>query len=801
MKTRVFSILLSIIGCTPIFAQTYLMSENSIITTCSGTLYDSGGANNSCQPGEHFIKTIYSGQANSHVLINIEMIDIYMFDTLRIYDGPDTNSPPLQSNYAPVEENRSFISTGNCITIEWVSTYSYDADFAIGISCKYECIAYTNALFDAAGQLLPNGSYIDVCHNSTLEVSVESNFQSGQNGNYPQSATTTEYTWLVYNDTMFLIDLFNEYSGMNLTDIAIPFDNPGVYMILLKSSDFNTCQSNNLPVLFVRVPPDPIFEITGHEEAACEGQEVQLTGYISPVTAVANDNDHIINNCIYGCYEYYQHFPFYVSTSSNITTLQEPDDLSSLEVKMEHSAAGDLEMLLMCPSGKTVRIFDESTCGGKNYGIPTDDDNCVPGVGWTYYWSDEASISLQDIENTSYQNIPAGSYRPVQTFDDLYGCPVNGEWQLIIMDNRCGDDGFIFSANIHLKGEYTDFLEIPEYPQNQWSSQSSDNSFWTGYCLDGNSGNTTSFTPNFTGGGFPYVFHITDNFGCVYDTTIILFILDKLDPQCCPLPEPHICYVTSSGLYGNLIRWGMPQAALDSVYIYREEDGEYHQVAACDYAQAQFTDYSAQPWAASSNYKISFINNCSEETVLSSNHRSVYLQVNSPNESTCQLIWNEYFGLDYSVTEIYRGISPYHLELLTSVNNDVCTFTDDNLPEGAEYCYYRLGFNTTADCSGAKDDVMIFSNIATNNPGFYGMGSNASPLQFEIYPNPASGKVSIQFTAPNAKLSICDLNGKTLIVKNDFTGGEINIEHLKAGVYMVKLETDEGVGVRKLIVE
>ena len=92
------------------------------------------------------------------------------------------------------------------------------------------------------------------------------------------------------------------------------------------------------------------------------------------------------------------------------------------------------------------------------------------------------------------------------------------------------------------------------------------------------------------------------------------------------------------------------------------------------------------------------------------------------------------------------------------------------------------------------------SNIATNDPGFYAVSPVEIP-QFNVSPNPARNTVFVSFDTPKARLSICDLNAKKLIVKNDFTGGEINIEHLKAGVYVVKLETEEGVGVRKLVVE
>ena len=49
---------------------------------------------------------------------------------------------------------------------------------------------------------------------------------------------------------------------------------------------------------------------------------------------------------------------------SNGATIQNPNDIEKMCVKMEHSYLGDLEMKLTCPSGQSVNIFNSSTTAG-----------------------------------------------------------------------------------------------------------------------------------------------------------------------------------------------------------------------------------------------------------------------------------------------------------------------------------------------------------------------------------------------------------------------------------------------------
>jgi hypothetical protein len=73
-----------------------------------------------------------------------------------------------------------------------------------------------------------------------------------------------------------------------------------------------------------------------------------------------------------------------------------------------------------------------------------------------------------------------------------------------------------------------------------------------------------------------------------------------------------------------------------------------------------------------------------------------------------------------------------------------------------------------------------------------------------VFPNPSNGKIIISYANYVGKMNIqvVDLNGR--IVYNDSTTSfdntkEINLTNLNAGVYIVKIETDQSNFIKKII--
>ena len=69
-----------------------------------------------------------------------------------------------------------------------------------------------------------------------------------------------------------------------------------------------------------------------------------------------------------------------------------------------------------------------------------------------------------------------------------------------------------------------------------------------------------------------------------------------------------------------------------------------------------------------------------------------------------------------------------------------------------------------------------------------------------LYPNPATDGFYIEADEKAATVSICDLNGRTLLTKQIATGKEfVSISTLPQGIYMVKIASENRVTVKKLL--
>lgn len=97
-----------------------------------------------------------------------------------------------------------------------------------------------------------------------------------------------------------------------------------------------------------------------------------------------------------------------------------------------------------------------------------------------------------------------------------------------------------------------------------------------------------------------------------------------------------------------------------------------------------------------------------------------------------------------------------------------------------------------------------------NTPGFFaidnlsykligGLKEGNSELAVSMYPNPAQNGITIE-TKERAKVTIMDLNGRVLLEGAvEANNATVNIETLKTGMYLVRVETAEGVATKKLL--
>jgi subtilisin-like proprotein convertase family protein len=128
------------------------------------------------------------------------------------------------------------------------------------------------------------------------------------------------------------------------------------------------------------------------------------------------------------------------------------DDLNSFWLAVEHSYLGDLEITYTCPNGQNLIVHDWGDGGGGTFlGEPIDDGTTNIGVCYTYYFVDfsgNGTMGDQDVET-----IPAGGYTSSEPWENLLGCPINGDWSLEVCDNLAIDNGFICGWGIYFDND------------------------------------------------------------------------------------------------------------------------------------------------------------------------------------------------------------------------------------------------------------------------------------------------------------------------------------------------------------
>ena len=268
--------------------------------------------------------------------------------------------------------------------------------------------------------------------------------------------------------------------------------------------------------------------------------------------------------CSYGCS--YQS-PLTFTDFAPGSTIASENDILYVRLNLEHSYAGDLYINLRCPNGQKADILKfngtaNSTCSsqipqssriwqsGVNasnvtyFGMPYDPwfgwntNPCdpsipfnAPGTGWNYCWSNNTtegytyapgagSLIYRAVNEHNGRfdssNVAAGTqfYHPDQSFTNLIGCSLNGSWTIEVMDGFEEDNGYLFGWELALApylipNTYSDVALVTV--DGPWVTTVSDTAFIFSPPAD---------LPHDT--VVAYTFHLQDQYGCGYDTTIYI---------------------------------------------------------------------------------------------------------------------------------------------------------------------------------------------------------------------------------------------------------------------------------------
>ncbi|MDZ4750422.1 MAG: gliding motility-associated C-terminal domain-containing protein [Flavobacteriales bacterium] len=492
-------------------AQEYPVSNPSI-TDCGGFLVDAGFSASDYGPNENFTSVIcHDGTDDPIVNLYFSFFELGTGDEMSIYDGSSTASP-LIGTYIGMELQAQDITSTNgdgCLTVVFTSNGdasvgSFGAEISCGLPCaKPFSIITTDEVED---------NPIKVCVGEEIVF-------DGAASTFAEGAILGSFQW---NFDDGLTD------NANWPNVTHSFAEPGAYVVQLYLIDDNDCANANLPDRVIFVSTTPEITVAADDYQVCIGQEVDITGLATPVMWSALP-DVDFGGGLYIPDDQSQCFSD-VILFGGFTPGEVIDDVSDFEyffINFEHTFMGDLVISFICPNGQSIAVHQQGG-GGTHLGVSNElDDQNLPGEGWDYYWSPDAvngtwEESSQDanllVDNGNFNMaLMSGFYQSSQSWDQLIGCPLNGEWTVEVCDMWGADDGFIFDWSVQFAPElYPDLISFTPS-----IGQGCDSTFWAGsFITQQDAGcDTISIIPT-AAGTFSYVYTAIDDFGCTYSAEI-----------------------------------------------------------------------------------------------------------------------------------------------------------------------------------------------------------------------------------------------------------------------------------------
>ncbi|MGB0186030.1 MAG: T9SS type B sorting domain-containing protein, partial [Flavobacteriaceae bacterium] len=506
----------------------YTMTDG-LINTCNGIFYDSGGADVVYANNETFTYTICPENPGQIIQLDFTSFSTQAgVDILSIYNADNADDPTtLLGEYSGTDSADSpgtvaatTTNTSGCLTFVFTSNaFGVSDGWQANISCQdppTECQTILAQLDSAFPEPNADG-YILVCPGEEITLTGSGTFSE------PGGGDGATYQWETGDGTVI--------DGQTAT---FSYDTPGVYVANLNIWDTNTtilpegCKNTNLINQIILVSTTPDFTATvPDQDPLCFGATTSIAPVVTPTTFnndctppesvqtfLPDGNGDRYTTCItVSCYQSDQ-------------VIEDISDLVDICLNIEHSYVGDLEIFITSPNGVQVALHNYYGIGNSQYlGGANDDGTTQPGVGADYCFSMAGTDNLINgnlisAGSPAGPSIEPGLYLPDESFENLIGSSLNGDWCIEVVDNLSVDNGYIFSWELNFDPALTpaNLSFTPEIVSGSWADDPT--------ITETNADVITIAPP--TEGQYCYTYTVVDNFGCEYAHEVCVDVLPEL---------------------------------------------------------------------------------------------------------------------------------------------------------------------------------------------------------------------------------------------------------------------------------
>ncbi len=286
-------------------------------------------------------------------------------------------------------------------------------------------------------------------------------------------------------------------------------------------------------------------------------------------------------------------------------------------------------------------------------------------------------------------------------------------------------------------------------------------------------------------------------------------------------PEgPQICMVTvDDSSTHNIVMWDKsPILHADSFRIYREDvTNVYTQIGTVHYnSLSEFHDYDsvANPNVTTKRYKISSIDSCGNESVLSNYHNTIYITDNGLGQFT----WAQL----YTIENGPNPVNNYELWVDSMNNGDwalrASTAGTQQVINDIYYTNYASVANWRVETvwgiscdptlrigggNGTQAAIVKSKSNISNNRQTTGI-TNSLAGKLNLYPNPTSGIFTLNLSGTQGKttVKVTSLLGQEIFSEN-FSNANgrhtLDLSSYEAGTYVVQVITSNGLLTQRVI--